>query len=211
LTKEGAFYLKVTKSGFIFPAKEKTSTFYEKIYLGGEFKISREDQSVAFNIPLDPHVRPGFGISFWIALVKTNRLLQKLRLPLLVIGLIFAMVMLIIQFEIIYLLSLIFYLLIGILEYLRTRKARPYGVVTDTFNHPLELAIVRIFDKKTNRLIETDVTDRDGRFKFLTDPGIYYLTAAKPGYVDFKSHLMYLEKEKTLVSTNIKLKKEGLK
>mgnify|MGYP005845930881 CR=1 FL=1 len=208
LVREGTFYITVSKSGFSFPPKAKTSSFYEKIYAGGDFKVAGKDQTVAYNIPLDPQVRPELIISLWVFLVKLTRFLEKLRLPLLVIGIIFAVTMMIVAFEAIYLLSLIFYILLGILEYLRTRKARPYGVVTDTFNHPLETVIVRIYQKENNRLIATDVTDRDGRFRFLVVPGVYYLSAAKPGFIDFKSHLMYLQKERTQVSTTIKLKKE---
>ena len=207
LAKPGTFYIVVSKSGFSFPSVNKTSSFYEKVYSGGDFKIAGAE-AVAFNVPLDPHTKPGLGINLWIWLVKINRFLQKLRLPLLVLGIVFAVIMIIVQFELIFVLSLVFYLLIGVLEYLRTRKARPYGIVTDTFNHPIELTIVRIYDKRTGRLMETDVTDRDGRYKFLVAPGIYYLTATKPGYIDFKSHLMYLQKERTLVSTNIKMRKE---
>lgn len=208
LGKEGAYYITVVKSGFTFPGKTKSSSFYERVYTGDEFKIAGKDQSVSFNIPLDPHTKAGLTISMWIGLVKVNRFLQKLRLPLLVIGFIFSIIMLIFAYELLFVFALIFYILIGILEYLRTRKSRPYGIVTDIFNHPLEMTIVRIFEKKSNRLLETDVTDQDGRFKFLVSPGVYYLTAVKPGYIDFKSHLMYLQKEQTLVSTTIKLKKE---
>jgi hypothetical protein len=115
--------------------------------------------------------------------------------------------MLIINYNIVYVLSLVLYAFLWILEYFRTRRGRPYGITSDVFGHPLELAMVRIYQKKTNRLVATDVTDAEGRFHFLVNPGIYYLVATKPGYLDFKSHIMYLEKERTLVASNIKLKK----
>jgi len=208
LVKPGEFYITCSKAGFVFPAKEKKSTFYEKIYTGGNFKIAGKDQSIAFNIPLDPTAGSRQMINFWIVVIRINKLLQKIRIPLLAIGIVFALIMLIISFNILYILSLIFYALIGTLEILRGKNARPYGVVTDVYSHPIPLAIVRIFKKNNNLLVETDVSDSLGRFKFLVPPGIYYITATKPNYIDFKSHLMYLEKEKTLVSTTIKLKKE---
>lgn len=207
LVKPGEFYITCSKTGFIFPSKEKKSTFYEKIYTGGHFKIADKDQTVAFNIPLDPASSSKSIVNLWIWVTRINKLLQKLRLPLLILGIVFALIMMIIAFNFLYVLSLGFYVLIGILEILRSRKARPYGVVTDNYNHPMSLSIVRIYKKNNNQLIETDVSDNQGRFKFLVAPGVYYITATKPGYIDFKSHLMYLEKEKTLVSTTIKLKK----
>ncbi len=207
LVKPGEYYITCSKRGYKFPSAQKTSTFYEKIYFGGEIKIADEKQSVAFNIPLDPLIKASLGWSIWIKIIRLNRILQKLRLSILVAGIILSIVMMIVAYELIYLLSLIFYILIGILEIYRSHKAKPYGVVTDNYNHPIDLAVIRVYQKKTNRLTETDVTDRDGRFRFLVAPGVYYITAVKPGYVDFKSHIMYLEKEKTMVSTNIKLKK----
>jgi len=207
LVKPGEFYITCSKTGFVFPSKDKKSTFYEKIYTGGNFKIADKDQTIAFNIPLDPTSSSKSIVNLWIWVTRINKLLQKLRVPLLILGIVFALIMMIVSFNILYVLSLGFYVLIGILEILRGKKARPYGVVTDTYNHPISLSIVRIYKKNNNQLIETDVSDNQGRFKFLVAPGIYYITATKPGYIDFKSHLMYLEKEKTLVSTTIKLKK----
>jgi len=206
LTKEGTFYITVAKSGYSFPSKVHT-TFYEKIYVGGEFKVAGKDQTVSYNIPLDPLTKAGALMGFWIGVVKFNQFLQKLRTPLLLIGLLINAILIIVSYNFVFILSLVFYILIAILEYLRTLKARPYGVVNDTFGNPLAMTIVRIYRKDSNRLIETDVTDKDGRFKFLVIPGVYYVSATKPGYIDFKSHLMYLQKEKTLVSTTIKLKK----
>jgi len=207
LAKPGEFYITCSKAGYIFPSKEKKSTFYEKIYTGGNFKITDKNQSIAFNIPLDPTAGSKQLINFWIWITRINKLLQKLRVPFLILGIIFAIIMMIISFNMLYILSLIFYALIGTLEILRSKKARPYGVVTDVYSHPMGLTIVRIYKKNNNQLIETDVSDSQGRFKFLVATGIYYITATKPGHIDFKSHLMYLEKEKTLVSTTIKLKK----
>lgn len=207
LTKPGEFYMTVSKTGFKFPPKEKTSSFYEKVYTGGEFKIAEKDQTVAFNIPLDPVVNKWFIASVLVVLVRLNKILQKLRISLLVLGILFAGIMTFVSYNIVYVLSLLFYFFIIALEVLRAKKARPYGMVTDIFGHPMNLAIVRIYQKSTNRLVGTDVSDSQGRFKFLVSPGVYYITAAKAGYIDYKSHLMYLEKEKTMVSSTIKLKR----
>ena len=207
LAKPGTFYIVVRKSGFTFPSAYKVSSFFDKIYTGGNIELTGRDEAVTFNIPLDPQTKASTTFNFWVLLVKINRFLQRIRIPLLVIGTVFAVVMIITNYNIVYVLSLVFYAFLAILEYFHSRKARPYGIVSDVFGHPLEIAMVRIYEKKTNRMVATDVTDAQGRFHFLVNPGIYYLTATKPGYLDFKSHIMYLEKERTLVTSNIKLKK----
>ncbi|MEK7648498.1 MAG: PKD domain-containing protein [Patescibacteria group bacterium] len=71
--------------------------------------------------------------------------------------------------------------LFSILGFRKRRK--PWGVVYDAAaKEPIDLAVVRLFDKKTNKLVETQVTDKHGRFSFLTTPGTYSLSIAKPPY-----------------------------
>ena len=68
-----------------------------------------------------------------------------------------------------------------------------WGIVYDSeTKEPVESAIVRIFDKEYNKLLETKVTDGQGRFEFLVKPGEYFITATKEGYLfPSKSHLGY--------------------
>ncbi|MDP2630750.1 MAG: carboxypeptidase-like regulatory domain-containing protein, partial [Candidatus Uhrbacteria bacterium] len=53
----------------------------------------------------------------------------------------------------------------------------------------IDLVIVRLFEKASNRLIETQVTDKSGRFSFLAPPGEYYITATK-NPLAFPSHIV---------------------
>jgi hypothetical protein len=208
LTREGTFYLVVKKEGFNFPSEYKASNFYEHIYTGEIIEIKNNSkEAITFNIPVDPQVEPSAKYKMLIFLIKFVKFIRKIRIPLLILGMIFAVIMLIYVFHIVYVLSIVFYGFVILLDYLRTFNARPYGVVSDIYGHPIGMAIIRIYEKKHNRLIETDVADDQGRFKFLVKPGVYYLTAAKPGFVDYKSHVMYLEHEKTMVSSNIKMEK----
>ena len=64
------------------------------------------------------------------------------------------------------------------------RKRREWGVVYNSLTkQPLDLAMVRLFDQETNKLVETRVTDKAGRFLFIVEPEkSYYITADKPYY-----------------------------
>ncbi|MFH2105344.1 MAG: chitobiase/beta-hexosaminidase C-terminal domain-containing protein, partial [Parcubacteria group bacterium] len=75
------------------------------------------------------------------------------------------------------------------------KKRQGWGVVYDSLTkQPLDLALVRLFDQKTNKLVETRVTDVAGRFLFIVEPEkSYYLTVDKP-YYTFPSR--YLEGKK---------------
>jgi len=75
------------------------------------------------------------------------------------------------------------------------KKRQGWGTVYDSLTkQPLDLALVRLFDQKTNKLVETRVTDVNGRFLFIVEPEkSYYLTVDKP-YYTFPSR--YLEGKK---------------
>lgn len=64
------------------------------------------------------------------------------------------------------------------------RRRKPWGVVFNSLsNEPIDLAIVRVFDVTTNRLVDTKVTDQNGRFSFLLSKGKYYIKVAKTGFL----------------------------
>ncbi|RJR31582.1 hypothetical protein C4569_01330 [Candidatus Parcubacteria bacterium] len=59
----------------------------------------------------------------------------------------------------------------------------PWGVVYDSKTKlPVPLAVVRMFNASTDKLLESKVTDQAGRFNFLPGPGNYYLTVTKDNY-----------------------------
>ncbi|MBI5037724.1 MAG: carboxypeptidase regulatory-like domain-containing protein [Candidatus Kerfeldbacteria bacterium] len=70
------------------------------------------------------------------------------------------------------------------------KRRKPWGIVFDsTTNQPVRRSIVRIFSKEFNKLKETQITDGEGRFGFLIEPGKYFVTASHPGYT-FPSKLL---------------------
>ncbi len=113
--------------------------------------------------------------------------------------------------------------------YIFARKRKGYGVVYNSITkEPIDLAIVRLYQKENGKLIQSRVTDPDGRYNFLVDVGSYYLEAGKPGMI-FPSEILkeaemdrqYLnlyhgqdivihEGEKGLVTANIPLDPEDV-
>lgn len=206
----GAFRLKVSRVDFIFPAETRQSSFYERIYDGSLIKMAEPQQSVIFNLPLEPHATSRLSLTFWLWFIKLNHLLQRIRLPLFALGAVLALLMVIINFGYIYAVFLGFCLLLIMVDLRALKKAIAKGVVNDVYARPLADAIVRIYHKEDNRLLETALSDKRGRFSFRVNPGVYYLVATKPKFVDTKTHLMYLEKgqkKETITAINIKLKK----
>jgi len=67
----------------------------------------------------------------------------------------------------------------------RRKWGSVYNSLTD---EPLDLAIVRLFDKETGKLLESSVTDAKGRYYFLAEKGkAYYMTVTRDGFT-FPSH-----------------------
>jgi len=59
----------------------------------------------------------------------------------------------------------------------------PWGTVLSSGSYePVNLAIVRLFDNSNNKLVETAVTDDNGRFGFFVKPGEYYMTVDKDDF-----------------------------
>jgi len=75
-------------------------------------------------------------------------------------------------------------LITWLLTLLGVRKRRlPWGLVYDAVTkEPIALAIVRVFDAKTNRVVETQVSDRQGRFGVMSVGTSYRLEVTKGGY-----------------------------
>ena len=67
---------------------------------------------------------------------------------------------------------------------LLTRKRRkPWGIVYHALSkRPVDLALVRVLDAVSGKIHASRVTDRDGRFAFLVEPGSYRLAVTHPRF-----------------------------
>ncbi|MEK7160514.1 MAG: hypothetical protein AAB724_00655, partial [Patescibacteria group bacterium] len=65
------------------------------------------------------------------------------------------------------------------------RKRKNWGKVYDSLNKlPIGLAILRLIDAKTNKLVQTRVTDQDGHYGFfVVKPGEYRIEVVKNDFV----------------------------
>ncbi len=61
------------------------------------------------------------------------------------------------------------------------RKRKNWGVVYNALTKlPVDLAIVRLYDLNKNKIVGSTVSDRDGRFSFISPPGSYRIETVKP-------------------------------
>lgn len=65
----------------------------------------------------------------------------------------------------------------------RRKKRKAWGVVYNSLTKlPLDLVIMRLIDINTNRIVQSRVTDKNGRFAFLVEPGKYKIEINQPNF-----------------------------
>ncbi len=63
------------------------------------------------------------------------------------------------------------------------KRRESWGTVYDSSTKvPVDLASVRLIDSRSNRVVGTKVTDKNGRYAFTARSGVYRLEVAKPGF-----------------------------
>ena len=103
------------------------------------------------------------------------------------------------------------YLLALIYRVISFKPAKnPFGTILDAATgKPIEQVIVRIFEKKFNKLLETQITSPKGRYAFVINPGSYSLRITKSGYKTVIVNYPKIRQDGFLLARDIKLKKSS--
>jgi len=87
------------------------------------------------------------------------------------------------------------------LAWLFRRKKKGWGVVYNSITKkPIDLAVVRLYDKTTGKLLKSRVTDKQGRYSFLVSDGSYTLQVVKPNMVFPSNILKNISEDKQFVN-----------
>ncbi|MBI4426967.1 MAG: fibronectin type III domain-containing protein [Candidatus Magasanikbacteria bacterium] len=74
------------------------------------------------------------------------------------------------------------------------QKPKSWGIIYDEKTRkPLARTVARIFDQQYNKLLETQVTDKTGRYSFLVGRNKYYVSYEKDGYEKKQSETIDLQ------------------
>lgn len=84
----------------------------------------------------------------------------------------------------------------------KRRTSAEWGVVQKSGEkkHPLQKAIVRLFDAQYNKLLETQVTTTDGKYAFLVGPSSFYVTYEKTGFEKKKTEVIQVTKSQDVIA-----------
>ncbi len=211
IARPGKYRIEVIKPGHVFPTQYlKTATTdvdFLDLYHGEVIDVKEGGAAIAVNIPLDPVAfeETPKKILFKKSLRRIQDAMGWVSVLVTLIALAISPSWIVFGF---------FVLQIG-LHFLFKRlatapKPKEWGIVYDgSTRSALERVVVRIFDKQFNKLLETQITDKDGKYGFFVGKNIYYLTAEKNGYERFISPEVDLrEKEEAVIDQHITLKKK---
>jgi hypothetical protein len=99
-----------------------------------------------------------------------------------------------------------------VLRLVKRKHPFGWGVVKDSKTHkPIGNAVVRLFEPKYNKLVESTLSDKRGRYSFLLGPNQYYVTINKTGYIETQiKPIDYSDKkEPTLFAMDVDLEPQA--
>lgn len=199
LVQPGKYYIRVNKKNYVFPSKMDSFGYH------GHDMVLSSSEVVNFNIPLDPQIKTLAHRINVLAVIQ--RYFEYTRIPLLVFGTLISTWLYVVDGGYLNLGFLVIYVIIWITELYKLRQSRTMGKTFEEVTHvPLDLTILRLFNKG-DKLVSTRVSDQKGQFKFLVDPGNYYLTAIKQDYSPFKTGNLNFSKA-AAINLDVPLKKQ---
>ncbi len=195
----GEYTIGVHAPGFIFAggASSLAKITQGLVYTGGKVTVTDPAKPLDIAIPMKPS-REEIGswmsrlLPIWQAIQYLARILSW---PVFIAGALVNTSLIFFQPGFALLgVELMYVVLIIIKVALEVRVRPAYGLVRDAITHvPLDLAVIRLFDQKTNRLILTRVANSQGKFFALPPSGTYMITVTKSGYAPFSRDNVTME------------------
>lgn len=191
----GSYRLEINANQFQFPSRLlgdlKQDGVFLDLYHGEPVEVKETGVALTANIPLDPS-----GAELPVRRVVWHLALRRLQHAFSILSLALALIFVIWLPSVLtaglLAAQIVFYALF--LRLAIPPKPKGWGIIYDEKTRlPLARAVARIFDKQFNKLLETQVTDKTGRYSFLVGRNKYYVTYEKDGYEKKQSETIDLQ------------------
>ena len=194
------YRIEVVKYGFIFPSeylqKVEDDGAFDRLYYGGSIEVKNdEERRLIYNIPMDPLENGALHEPWKIRIKRGLQFVLWMLTPIGVTLAVFA-VALSPGWLTWGLLALQVAVLLFNWRLTRGRVVRGDGVVRDAHGRPVAQVTVRLFETTFNKLVQTTVTDTEGRYVFFLGPNTYTITAEKEGFATTKIENIDLREQK---------------
>ncbi|MBU1348749.1 carboxypeptidase-like regulatory domain-containing protein [Patescibacteria group bacterium] len=212
LAHRGEYLVDVTKEGFTFPSAYlgtgRRSTVYGNL-LPAKHVIIKDHGVITKNIPIDPIAGRRRSRAFaWRPHIDTNVQVAAGTLGPLAA---FALPWFLMRDSVAGWVVFVGYVGLSVKRLLSFKPAAPpFGTVRDAGQGtPVSRAVVRIFDAKNNKVLETQVTSEKGRYAFIVRKGAYYVLVQAEGYRTVRLNFPNVKKDGHLLVTDVRLHRLG--
>lgn len=206
----GSYYITINKKEYEFPSKylkeKETDYKYLDIYHGATINVTEENANVTVNIPIDPNIkmRPNSTILAIYALKKLQSFISFVGPTLAIIAFVVAPTWKYFAFLAVHAVLFSFFKALAL-----RAKPKSFGIVQDKkTGGPLSRSIVRVFETKYNKLLDTQVADGKGRYAFLVGQNTYKVNTQKQGYKPATTSPIDLTKKEKEAIIDVDLKME---
>jgi hypothetical protein len=195
LLPPGNYRLEVSKPQYQFPSQIVSAVSdgpFEHVYQTSVGLLMGDSTAVIPDVPLDPvNAQRQWQLSgamkkVWLAIQQVG---HYLAVPVLLIGSLagVATVAAVPDQLINWGLAFVYIALLAAQLRLKPKIIKAWGVVYDlATNAVLPLTTIQLIDPAYNKVVTSRLTDYQGRFSFLPEPGSYVVKASKPGYEQVK-------------------------
>lgn len=209
--KPGVYRLEVLKPKFVFPSEhvtdQKSDDEYLDVYDGGEIKM-KEDGLIAKNVPIDPIVKQETPRR-----VRVRKGLRLVQRGVARISIAASVIALIVTPTVPIALGVVSQLVIYSVfrRLMIPSEPKRWGFVYDAKSlKPVANAVIRLYDKKYGKLLDTQLTNAKGQYGFLVGKNVYSITVESRGYESSKVETVEVaDTEASGVDVVVGLKKEG--
>jgi hypothetical protein len=181
---KGDYILEVRKSGYSFPSKILSKKYNDSAYenvLSAKHIIVTDHGSITRNIPIDPKSATRRRSFLKSRVLRNKRVQDFISLSSPVLAIYSAIVLR--EYWVVWIL-LFFYFAALVARFLDFKPPPPpYGTIRDAdTKRAMGKVLVRIFEQKYGKLLETQLTSGKGRYAFVVKKGKYRLLIQKQGY-----------------------------
>lgn len=206
----GEYTVEVSKSGYEFPSVFLKHHAYSRTYdnVLPTHKVKIKDYGIITkNIPMDPER----GVSKRSNVFRETIVLNdNVQLTIAYVSPFAAAVLPILE-RTNYVLWGMFAIYVSIIVYRITHflPGKPaYGTITDVESQKrIPKAVVRLYDAKFNKLLDTQITSGKGRYAFLVNRGAYYVTIHREGFRPVRLNFPNITKDSYPLATNVVMKR----
>lgn len=201
MLEPGKYMIEVDKSGFgnaseLLRGKTEDAAFSHLYHPGQVLSIPEHRSELNVNIPLDPKETRDVSAT---SLIRRH-VWKGAQHVASTAGLVVSIGSFVISPTIVIGGLIIVHLVFYLFFHLFTRRPLPntVGIIRkETTGEHIGRVVVRVFDAAYNKLINTMVTDKKGRYGALVGPSVYYVTYEKPSFQRKKSPPIDLSEHKT--------------